>query len=287
MVKMKWLGYINLYFLLMAVGIVFHYTSNYDQTKKNATIHVEKKLETPKLEDLEFIVGEERPGFDVAALVSSSDEKIKKGRELFSQRCTACHGQTGKGDGLPNARNFGKLEGWVNGNDINGMFKTLQFGTTGGMAAFTDIPIEDRFNLFHFIRTLAPGYPEITDANIQALKDDYQLDKPKRQKSQISIERAIELIKKEKLSEFRELDHRMRSMSRTRIKELDLFISITNHPPYTILALSRSDIWKESPEQLRNFLLQDRNAYRVNQYALEMPLEDWAAMHRYLKLNFL
>jgi len=100
---------------------------------------------------------------DPAAVMSPTSELLAAGKTLFSQNCAACHGPAGQGDGPaakglnPPPRNLGQGEGWKNGFQIGGIWKTLQEGTKGSsMVAYEFLPKRDRMALVHYVRFLGP-----------------------------------------------------------------------------------------------------------------------------------
>lgn len=85
---------------------------------------------------------------------------IAHGAAVFKTNCSACHGNTGAGDGpagaalVPPARNL--IEGkWKQGGDSASLFKTLQTGIPGSsMAPFKHLPKTDRWALVQWIRSI-------------------------------------------------------------------------------------------------------------------------------------
>lgn len=114
---------------------------------------------------------------DVKALIKPAPESIAKGKGIFGQQCATCHGAEGKGDGPaaaafnPKPRNFTSLENWKNPRTVAGVFKTLKEGLPGTpMPGFSTIPVEDRFAIVHYLRSLMPDRPEDTAQDVAALE---------------------------------------------------------------------------------------------------------------------
>ena len=109
---------------------------------------------------------------NVAALLKPTPELIAKGKTLFAVNCASCHGVAGFGDGPaaaalnPKPRNY--HEGyWRYGGGVARIVQTISAGSPGtAMAAFTNIPLEDRFALAHFVRTFAPKLEEDKPADL-------------------------------------------------------------------------------------------------------------------------
>lgn len=109
---------------------------------------------------------------DVAALMKPTPELIAKGKALFAVNCASCHGQNGLGDGPaaaalnPKPRNF--HEGyWKYGGGIARVVQTISTGSPGtAMAAFTSIPLEDRFAIAHYERSFGAKQEEDKPADL-------------------------------------------------------------------------------------------------------------------------
>jgi mono/diheme cytochrome c family protein len=103
---------------------------------------------------------------DVATLLKPTPELVAKGKTLFAVNCSSCHGPQGFGNGPastalnPKPRNF--HESYMRfGGGVARVVQTISTGSPGtGMAAFTNIPLEDRFALAHYVRTFMPKPPE-------------------------------------------------------------------------------------------------------------------------------
>jgi mono/diheme cytochrome c family protein len=99
---------------------------------------------------------------DLATLLKPTPELIAKGKTLFAVNCASCHGADGYGNGPaaialnPKPRNY--HEGyWRYGGGVARIVQTITNGSPGtAMASFTNIPMEDRFALAHYVRTFAP-----------------------------------------------------------------------------------------------------------------------------------
>ena len=102
---------------------------------------------------------------NVEALLKPTPELVAKGKELFAVNCATCHGPDGLGNGPaaaalnPKPRNF--HESYMRyGGGVARIVQTVSTGSPGtAMAAFTNIPLEDRFALAHYVRTFMPQPP--------------------------------------------------------------------------------------------------------------------------------
>ncbi|MDK9699105.1 MAG: c-type cytochrome [bacterium] len=112
-------------------------------------------------------------GPDFRKLRIATPEVVAKGKQLFATNCVSCHGAEGKGDGPksaelnPKPRNY-QTEQFKNGNAPLKLAATLQKGL-GQMPAFPLMPVEDRFAIVHFVRTLIPNPTDDDSAAIAAL----------------------------------------------------------------------------------------------------------------------
>lgn len=112
--------------------------------------------------------GEEIPPVDPKTLMSPTPQLISRGKDLFKNNCTSCHGEQGGGDGPaagtmnPKPRNLAKPENWVNGYHAPGIFKTLTEGIVGtSMASFDYLRKKDRMALVHYVQSLG-AFPHDT-----------------------------------------------------------------------------------------------------------------------------
>ncbi|MFI5396925.1 MAG: c-type cytochrome [Candidatus Binatia bacterium] len=113
--------------------------------------------------------GYELPPVDPKTVLTASPELLKRGKSLFEQNCTACHGPKGQGNGPacttlnPRPRNFTQSEGWKNGYKLVAIYKTLGAGIKGtGMAAYDYLGARDRMALAHYVQSLG-AFPHGSD----------------------------------------------------------------------------------------------------------------------------
>jgi mono/diheme cytochrome c family protein len=93
--------------------------------------------------------------------VPSSPESIQRGKQLFTQNCATCHGESGKGDGPaaaalnPKPQNLTDNE-WKHGGEPQQIFQTVTNGVPGtAMVGWATIPEQGRWDLVNYVRSLS------------------------------------------------------------------------------------------------------------------------------------
>ena len=115
--------------------------------------------------------------YDVASVKDpwvSSPDMIGRGHELFGTNCAMCHGANGAGDGpagaglKPPPRNF--LEGkWKKGGTRLGLMGVLENGLPpSAMQSYKHLPINDRWALVHYIRSITNNLVQDDDKEVAA-----------------------------------------------------------------------------------------------------------------------
>jgi mono/diheme cytochrome c family protein len=157
-----------------------------------------------KEEDVKPQEGKTVPGVNISELINPNPQMIQKGKDLYNMNCSSCHGPQGNGDGPaggslnPKPRNFHATEGWINGREIKGMYKTLQEGIpNSAMASFNYLPPMDRFSIIFYIRSLAGNFPPVSQNDLQDLDKQYNLSAGQKASSQIPVKTAMEKISSE------------------------------------------------------------------------------------------
>jgi mono/diheme cytochrome c family protein len=96
-------------------------------------------------------------GSSLAAPPSTPDSIIR-GKIVYGDNCTACHGPNGEGDGpagkylIPHPRNLRK-DPFKFGDSADDIFKTITNGYNQ-MPPFSILPENDRWALVHYVRSL-------------------------------------------------------------------------------------------------------------------------------------
>ncbi len=136
----------------------------------------------------------------IALNPGSKEILARNGMTIFKTYCTACHGTSGQGEDLSGARNFQNLENWKKGTKLTDIFRTTSTGIDGTqMRPFDNLPPWDRFALTHVVAGFYKGKdrPVASEEDKAALVRDFQLDKIRKPKPRISIDKAMELLVEE------------------------------------------------------------------------------------------
>ncbi len=247
------------YLFIVLIGLGVYYARNLGKVNENGlparlfdstTIVAELPVADPAM----------LTAVDAAMLKKPSDELIAKGKELFNTNCVSCHGATGKGDGVagaalnPKPRNFHAADGWTNGRDFAGMWKTLQEGIAAkGMAAYDVIPADQRVGLIYYIRNnFMTDPPAVTDAQIKELDDKYQLTKGTFKPGTIPVSGAMALKVKDNSAASKKLQSVLASLDKlSKSNEgARIFVSTAENKKLALSFLLANPGWKEGKDAL-------------------------------------
>ncbi|MDH4099314.1 MAG: cytochrome c [Nitrospirota bacterium] len=84
-----------------------------------------------------------------------------KGKLVYAQKCSSCHGKEGKGDGpfgknlTPPAANFTDPAGTAKKSDTELLDKIAKGGRGTAMPAFKSLSADERANVLAYIRAMA------------------------------------------------------------------------------------------------------------------------------------
>lgn len=216
--------------------------------------------ETGWLDPAEFPVQKGRviPPVDPKTLMEASPELRARGESLYEQNCGRCHGPDGEGDGAaagtmsPPPRNFTASEGWINGREMPGIYKTLKQGIPGSsMAAFDYLTKKDRMALVQYVQKLG-GYPDISgDSEAMRLLSEELAAPGEKTNNRIPVSMAILKLEREYVS------------------PVPITISEDDQSPEAALlrqaiadgsrasqVLSVSSLWRRGPDDLAQSVLQ-------------------------------
>lgn len=134
-------------------------------------------------------------------ILNPSQELLEKGKTEYTNICSSCHGESGKGDGTagaglnPPPRNFSDAEGWKNGRSLTSLYRTLQEGIAGGgMVAYDYLNTEVKIAILHYLRTLMTDAPELNEEEVDKLDQMYAVTEGKEIPGKMPISTAMELL---------------------------------------------------------------------------------------------
>lgn len=181
-----------------------------------------------------------------------------KGKTIYSTTCASCHGDMGKGDGVagaslnPKPRNFTEMTGWKNGPSITMMYKTLQEGVPNtGMPSFSNLSPEDRLNIIMYVRTFNPGYPQVSQVQLDSIDQKYSLTKGVKQPNQIPVKLAMERILQQNMT----MDQKVANIVKT-VKENKtdsssaILLGITSNLTKASTVLAQDSSWNTNEASL-------------------------------------
>ncbi len=200
----KLFGYSYIYFSIIVCSIGLLYMFNLTTIGKNLPTPTVISDSSAFAQDIPLQSPRVLPPVDIMKVASPTPDLVNRGKDLFKANCVSCHGDNGMGDGPtaptldPKPRNFHSLAGWINGSKVTQIYKTLQEGVPGsGMASYDYLPPADRFALIHYVRSLAPGQPQDSIADLKRLDQLYQLSKGMNIPGQIPIRKATRIVERE------------------------------------------------------------------------------------------
>jgi protein SCO1/2 len=144
------------------------------------------------------------PPVDPKTVLTPTPELLARGKMLYSQTCSPCHGAEGRGDGpaganlTPKPRNFTKQDGWTNGTRIEDIFQTLAEGVKGSsMVSYEYLSKKDRMALVHVVRSLGDFDHGASDPKARAALEHLLASAGEVIPNRIPVARAIDILVKE------------------------------------------------------------------------------------------
>lgn len=287
---MRWFGLIYPYFavLFLAWGIFFY--KNLDTAYMNK-VDPSVQDSANVFMDVKMAKGRTVEGANIAELANPTDEMVKKGAELFKGNCASCHGEQGNGDGPagaalnPKPRNFHAENGWKNGRNLPGMFKTLTQGIPGSaMPAYEYMPAGDRFALIHYVSSLAKNIPKPSENDLAQLDQQFNISQGSQVPSQIPVSLAMEKLQQEALPEIQNIYDVVSNINNNPDSPgARIFNKVSRDKVRTLSYLSKTAQWKGS---LDDFIKTVNSSLNVNGFgagAATLSATEWSELYNYLK----
>lgn len=89
--------------------------------------------------------------------IDSTPEVLEQGKVLYGRYCQHCHGETGQGDGLVGVAYKGVpsySKGRVKEDKAGHIFHTITFGRNRMWSHASQVSVEDRWKIVHYVQTL-------------------------------------------------------------------------------------------------------------------------------------
>jgi mono/diheme cytochrome c family protein len=295
---LKYFGVIYIIFIIILIIAGDSYISRlpaFTQERLQIDTLMYPKDTVNLMAELPMVKGTISPPVDVFRLSVPSPEMVEKGKGLFSTNCASCHGEQGKGDGVaglllnPKPRNFTSLDGWTNGPKFSQMYKTLQEGIVNrGMAAYANLPPEDRIALIHYIHeTFTKNFPKNTDDELKELDKTYSLMQGAKLPNQIPVSMAKEKVLAEKNAFDKRVDSIVTTVNNNKTDPgagILRNISINFAKSVTVLALDSS--WINNEKSLVDIFTANpvQNGFKAKAYSLTPG--ELSVLHAYLRNLF-
>lgn len=283
------LGLLYPYVLIIILAIGIFYLSNINNIERQTV--PPNVSEVKEVNDISLQEPKTIPAIDIMKMSKPTDKLIAKGKTIFTNICSTCHGTEGNGQGPgaaalnPPPRNFTQNDGWINGRTISDMYTTLMEGIpNSGMTAYENLTPEDKLGVIHYIRsTFMKDPPVDSKSDLEALDQQYNLSAGVKLPGQIPIENAEELIIKENEAKIKKVDQALSLIKKeSNTSSAKLFNEVTNNAHTALSYLVNSDSWRKSESTLVDFLTVNVNQDGFNGTVFNLSDSEWNALYNYL-----
>lgn len=283
------LGLLYPYILIIILAIGIFYLSNINNIERQTV--PPNVSEVKEVNDIALQEPKTIPPIDIMKMSKPTDERIAKGKTIFSNICSTCHGTEGNGEGPgaaglnPPPRNFTQNEGWINGRTISDMYTTLMEGIpNSGMVAYENLTPEDKLDVIHYIRsTFMKDPPVDSESDLEALDQQYNLSAGVKLPGQIPIEYAEEFIIKENEAKIKKVDQAVNLIKKeSSTSSAKLFNEVTKDAHTALSYLVNSDSWRKSESAFVDFLTVNVNQDGFNGTVFNLSDTEWNTLYNYL-----
>ncbi|MBE2280258.1 MAG: cytochrome c [Ignavibacteriaceae bacterium] len=245
------------YFLLVLIVIGVFYVQNVGYFYQNS---LPALLPDSTATDLPVKLPSVAAAIPVEIIRMATPEMIEKGKATYATVCASCHGDEGRGNGVagaalnPKPRNFHDLEGWKNGNNLSGMYLTLQNGiAANGMPAYDNISPEERLGIIFYIReNLMENPPAITDAEVLDIDETYQLSLGTFVPGTIPTEGAIKMFSASYAQISMKTTDAIKKVEADTSEAAVLLRSVTNNLSRALTTLENSTGWNKDVKSFKS-----------------------------------
>lgn len=245
--------------------------------------------------DLPMIKGTISAPVEVMKYLTATPDMVDKGKTIFSTTCASCHGEQGKGDGVagaslnPKPRNFTEMTGWKNGPSVTMMYKTLQEGIPNtGMPSFANLSPEDRLNIIMYVRTFNPGFPQISQVQLDSIDQKYSLTKGVKQPNQIPVKLAMEKLLQQNMGIDQKVANMVKAVKENKSDSSSaILIGITSNLTKALTVLAQDSSWNNNEAALIKIFDNNpvQNGFRARaSYMLSQ--QQLTQLHAYLRRLF-
>lgn len=273
--------------LIVFVGTIY-ILPNIPKASKDEIRRVIEK-DTAGFKDFDYSKGKLVSGVKISEVLTPNQELLKLGETTFKESCASCHGNDGKGDGVggamlnPKPRNFHVTEGWKNGRELTGMFKTLVEGIPGsGMNAYEFLPVKTRFALIYYIRSFTNDYPPITEKEINAINEVYDITKDTKSGAQIPIKVAIDKLMQENK---KSIDKYITNIEKIDNPYKNLFLENVELKEKAILILLNNISWMDNFEIFKEIINSNTGANGFKPSVNKLSNTGMQNLYNFLRFN--
>lgn len=277
------------YFIFLGAIVIggYFWVDTLSTITRNSVEAVSFKMQ--KFEDIPMKNASVLAGVNVAELSVPNDSLVEAGKELYNANCASCHGESGNGEGAagaalnPKPRNFTSSDGWVNGRNISGLFKTLEEGIIqNGMASYSYMPVDDRFAMIHYIRTFAGDYPTDSKEELEELDMNYKLSEGRATSNQIPVATAIKKVADETAQGIGIINTISKKLDQPDNEAALLFNDLSVDKEKVLWSFYHNDEWKKGTD---SFISVVSNSIQQNGFCssiLLLPREKWQLLYNFM-----